>query len=427
MEEEETRAFIVISDTHLGLRAGKRLHFFPSTVSHRPTHVDQFVKWLEELQNKGEIEVPIVIEELHDKGEYEIKEIGSKKISFPDKLVLNGDIFELWDASDQSIQFASHSILSSISRLSCEKLYLIGNHDFANAELAEKEVQGKVDAFSNLYPWGLSDLKIIRDSYPIPRDGKILTLRTGQDHYLLLHGHQFDMSFGIDSWKILPALRDGAEAFRLYSWFLVLLWIVWIGSLPIIAHLNPSIFPLIQYAIGIPLTVLAIPRIFVSIARPIWDRFFGSRYKGNKAQTGFIAWWDKFTKKNELQTNRIHIIYGHTHRIQLGKKEFVKIINKKFEKVGVTLINHPAWVKDTKNEYKYELREVFVYADKYGFEFFGWRWDDSSPFQIPKSVLLTYASGRQIDNDTAKILSSLNWPEKLIQELKESGSTNPSQ
>ena len=52
MEEKETRAFIVLSDTHLGLRAGKRLIFFKNTVAHRPTHVDQFVKWLEKLQTE---------------------------------------------------------------------------------------------------------------------------------------------------------------------------------------------------------------------------------------------------------------------------------------------------------------------------------------------------------------------------------------
>src|SRR5213593_5038266 len=101
MEEEETRAFIVLSDTHLGLREWKRLHFFKNTVAHRPTHVDQFVKWLEKLQTEGEIELPVVTEELRDDGEYELKKI-SKKLLFPDKLILNGDIFELWDASDKS-------------------------------------------------------------------------------------------------------------------------------------------------------------------------------------------------------------------------------------------------------------------------------------------------------------------------------------
>lgn len=104
MEVEEPRAFNVLSDTHLGLRAGKRLYFFNNSVDHRPTHVDQFVKWLEKLQTEQEIEVPILIEESNAS-----MKIIPKKILLPDKLILNGDIFELWDTSDQSIQFASYS------------------------------------------------------------------------------------------------------------------------------------------------------------------------------------------------------------------------------------------------------------------------------------------------------------------------------
>lgn len=423
MEEEETRAFIVLSDTHLGLREG-----FKKTVSHRPTHVDQFVKWLEELQTEGEKELPVVTEELRDDGEYELKKISSKKLSFPEKLVLNGDIFELWDGSDKSIQFASHSILSSISRLKCEKLYLIGNHDFANVELAAEE-GGKVETLSNLYPWGLSELNIIRDTYPTPRKGMIRTLRVGEDHYLLLHGHQFSKLFRNAPLEILSSLRDGAEAFRLYSWVFVGSFIIWvmIWSMDSLTdYLELSISLTIQVIITLLLAVLAIPRIFVSIARPIFNLFNKSRYDRKKALKGFGAWWEKFTKKNELQAKRIYMIYGHTHAIDLvEKRELEKIGKKKIEKVDLTLINHPAWVKDTKSEHKRELREVFVYVDKYGFEFFGWSWDSKLPFHIPKSVVRTYSSGKRISNDTADLLNTLHWPKKLVEELKESGSNNP--
>lgn len=420
MDEEETGAFMVLSDTHLGLRAGRRLHFFKNTVSHRPTHVAQFMKWLEELQDKKDgIDLPVVIEELRDNGEYEIKEISSKKLLFPEKLVLNGDIFELWDASDQSIQFASHSILSSISRLKCQKLYLIGNHDFANSELAGKVEEGNVEALSNLYPWGLSDLKIIRDTYPILREGSIKTLKVGEYHYLLLHGHQFHPSFGKSTMKILSSLRDGAEAFRLYSWVFLWLWIIWTVSFHLTPYLHQSHSSPIYWGISFLLAILAIPRLFVSIGRPIFNRFSGSRYNRNKAQKGFMTWWKKFTKKKNLQPKEIHVIYGHTHTIDIWKKEL--------EKMNLTLINHPAWVKDTNKEHKYELREVFVYVDKDGFEFFGWRWDEDKkiPFQIPKSVVRSYASGSPIDDKTAQILSQIDWPDKLIQELSESGSKNP--
>jgi len=418
MEEKDTGAFVVISDTHLGLREYKRLHFFKNTVAHRPTHVDQFVKWLEMLESKREIDLPIAVEELHD-GKYEIKDTTIRKISSPDTLVLNGDIFELWDASDQSILFSSHSILDSISRSVCDKIYLIGNHDYANAELTTGE-EGIVSVPSNLFPWGLSNLKVYRNTYPIPKDGKIRTLRIGKDHYLLIHGHQF---FSSAPWETISFIRDGAEAFRLYSWILVGLWMIWIGSLVSTAFLELGISPSILYLIAIPLTVLAFPRIFVSIARPIWNKFFGTRYDRTKAPKGFVKWWKKFSKKNEAEEKRIHVLYGHTHAIDIvGKSELEKMVNNNIGEVDLTLINHPAWVKDS-NKHENEIQEVFVYVDKYGPEFFGWSWNTNSPFHIPKSVVHTYVSGKKIDDKTAELLlNKLLWPKELINELKKSGS-----
>lgn len=418
-QELESKAFIVISDTHLGLRAGKRLYFFYNSVDHRPTHVDQFVNWLEKLQSQSEIELPFLMQ---DSDNNTPKKIDRKKLLFPDKLVLNGDIFELWDTSDQSIQFASYSILSSISKLKCLKYYTIGNHDFANAELGAEE-EKKEMVFSNLYPWGMSNLNVLRDTYPAPKDHLVRTLRVGEDHYLIVHGHQFNKLFRLAPWRIISTLRDGAEAFRLYSWVLLGLWILWMVAIPIVSYLGPNISPSIQYGAGIPLTVLAVPRIFVSIARPIWNKLFGSRYDRNKAPKGFVEWWKIFTKKYKLQTSRIRVIYGHTHAIDIVEKPELETITKKdIGNMEITLINHPAWVKDKQ---EIELREAFVYVDKNGFEFFGWNWDHLFPFHIPKSVVRTYALGKPIDNDTAEKLLELRWPKNLVEALKKSGSKNP--
>jgi hypothetical protein len=68
------------------------------------------------LQTEQEIEVPILMEESNAS-----MKIIPKKILFPDKLILNGDIFELWDTSDQSIQFASDS--NESSALSSNQLF----------------------------------------------------------------------------------------------------------------------------------------------------------------------------------------------------------------------------------------------------------------------------------------------------------------
>ena len=418
MEEKETRAFIVLSDTHLGLHEWKRLHFFKNTVAHRPTHVDQFVKWLEIIQTKGKIDLPVVTELLHDDGEYEIKGLSCKELLFPDKLILNGDIFELWDASDQSIQFASHSILSSISRLKSEKIYLIGNHDFANAGFAQEKT------FSNIYPWGLSNIKFIRDTHLL----KVKKDRDGEDYYLILHGHQFSKSFSFGSWKIFSFLRDGAEAFRLYSWVLVALLGIWISVFFFIGYLSPSISSSILYGIVMSLVFLAIPRLIASIARPMWNTLFGSRYNRKKVLQEFVPWWKKFRvqEKRKLPEEKIHVIYGHTHAIDLvDKNELMTMVKKSIEGQDLILINHPSWVKDTKKKPDTEIRAVFVYVDKYGFEFFGWNWNMNLPFHIPKSVVSTYVSGEKIDDKTADLLITLNWPKALINELRKSSSKFP--
>jgi UDP-2,3-diacylglucosamine pyrophosphatase LpxH len=404
------RAFVVISDTHLGLRANRQF-VFENTVTSRPEHVDQFLKWLVSIEDDGGKHVTVGTS---------VGEVREKKLLVPDRLILNGDILELWDASDRAIEFSSHSLFDSLSSLGCRKIYTVGNHDLAMEELAERTLrEGLVR--SGTYPWGRTPIHIFSDTYPnIEKGGRLETLSVGNDHYLFLHGHQFSESFRLIPWQIPSFLRDGSEAFRLYSWVILGAWSV---SIILFPFLQMMAAPAILYAVIGILSILAAPRIFVSIARPIWNALRGLRYKRKRTWDGFVDWWKGFLSEHEPENKGeglIHIVYGHTHLIDIRKKsEIEDDLKSKVQGPDFVLINHPSWVKDNKSDYANVFQAAFLYADEEGFEFFGWDWDQKRPFHMPKNVIRIRASGKPVNSEVAAWLGKLGWPIKLVQELAE--------
>jgi UDP-2,3-diacylglucosamine pyrophosphatase LpxH len=397
----EVKAFIVISDTHLGLRAGRRLHFFQNTVTGRPIYVDQFLDWLLKLENDGAAKVKIGDRPGHFR---------EKELVPPAELILNGDIFELWDASDSEVEIASYSILQRLSRLKAKKVYLVGNHDIASEKLSRVTLKsGRID--SGEYPWGTSSLEVFGDTYPAEGSGTLPAIKVGGEHYLFLHGHQFDPIFRFNIFQITAALRDGAEGLRLYSWAVFWSWVFSI-LLTIVANSVGS-YPLNWIgglAVAI-LGILAVPRLFVSIGRPIWNgtigRIHGMRYSGKPISDRFRSWWNRFAERDRAP-ERLHVVYGHTHEIGVTTVPFS---GRKF-----VLVNHPAWVKDLE-KYQHVIQAVFVYADAEGFEFFGWDWVGRRPFHIPKVVTRHDKEG-VINEQIAQWLSDIGWPDKLVEEWR---------
>jgi UDP-2,3-diacylglucosamine pyrophosphatase LpxH len=385
MDQDSVKAMIVFSDTHLGLSSWKRW-IFQNTITSKPTIVHQFVRWLLDLESATAKEVLVG---------NELGRISTKKLLSPDELVLNGDILELWDATDRAVDISSRSIFSDLMRLRCRKLYLTGNHDFAI-----KELEGD-------YPWGDSGLDIMRDTYR-PAEGK----KIGENYYLILHGHQMSQTMRIAPWIIVSLLRDGAEAFGSYSWILVALF----GIVSAASIFLPIVTPAIPL-----LAALAIPRLFVSIARPIWNKLpKRHRYNRKAAAQGFVDWWKSFLQGKDNFPSRIHIVYGHTHLTDLisSKQKLEELAGSKIDGPDLVLINHSAWVKDTSDKYKNVMQAVFVYIDAEGFEFFGWDWDRKRPFHIPKQIIPLRTEGREINPKIAEWLHNLEWPEELIEEWK---------
>jgi UDP-2,3-diacylglucosamine pyrophosphatase LpxH len=387
MDQESVQAMVVFSDTHLGLSSWKRW-IFQNTISSRPRIVHQFVRWLLDLETATAKEVLVGTE---------LGRTSPKKLLSPDELVLNGDILELWDATDRAVEISSRSIFTDLMRLRCRKLYLIGNHDFAIQEL------------KGSYPWGDSSLDIIRDTYPAAEGKNMKTVKIGENYYLILHGHQMSQTFRIAPWIIVPMLRDGAEAFRSYSWILVALFGIMSAASIFLPIFTPAL-PLVS--------ALAFPRLFVSIARPIWNKL-PKRHRYNRRATaeGFIDWWKCFLQGKDSFPSLMHIVYGHTHLTDLiSKQELEELTAGKIDGPDLVLINHAAWVKDISEKYENVMQAVFLYIDVKGFEFFGWDWDRKRPFHIPKQIIPLRLAGRTIDPQTAEWLRNLEWPESLIKE-----------
>jgi len=113
----EAKCVIAVSDLHFGMR-NKEICM--------PEVFNDFLEWIKRLE-RGE--VCTVKLGAWGRGREE------KVLKPPDKLILMGDIIELWDATDRSIDICWRPILQSMADLKCEKVYLLGNHDIALMEI----------------------------------------------------------------------------------------------------------------------------------------------------------------------------------------------------------------------------------------------------------------------------------------------------
>lgn len=183
---ETKRSIIIVADTHFGLN--KKDQVCDSNA------FSEFLNWVRCLEEKGKETLNLGIWG------------GNRKdmdLKPPEKIIFLGDILELWDASKNSIDVSTRSIIQSISVLNCEKIYVLGNHDYDLVEIVGK------------YPLGASSISIIDKEYDILK---------GDKRYLFLHGHQFDKYFTLPSWKFMPHIRRAALVFGSYTWIFVILF-----------------------------------------------------------------------------------------------------------------------------------------------------------------------------------------------------------
>ena len=96
---EKEKPVIVIADTHLGLRERKLLGIDLQSVTCESETVSAFLHWLVELEEKGSWTLPLVTGEESEPAQLELEP--------PGKLILLGDVLELWDSSERALDMCS--------------------------------------------------------------------------------------------------------------------------------------------------------------------------------------------------------------------------------------------------------------------------------------------------------------------------------
>jgi UDP-2,3-diacylglucosamine pyrophosphatase LpxH len=381
---------MIVADSHLGLLSGKRFYLIPNNSASDTVGFAGFIRWMQGLESntirvdRGRLGKPLQI----------------RKPAF---LILLGDYLELWDSTDDAVDISSRGIWNDMEKLSCKKLYLVGNHDYEMTEV------------KGTYPQGMSSIQVLPDTYPLA-DKQVSWLKIGGASYLFLHGHQFDWAFQHlgKAWTIVSYLRDGAEAFRLWSW--VLTGAVFVAAAATL--LLPSISILLWSLALTLLIAVGLPRLIITLARPIWNHFFGGRYKAKKALKDFASWWKNHAANAEIPDGPLHVVYGHTHLIDVYDSDDFKEAGVNLPS-SLTLVNIPSWVMDVRAEYTKILRDVALYVDDDDYHFLGWDWKNQRPFYIPSDVVRVLAAGLAIGGQVVQDLKTIGWPDRLLSKLEQ--------
>ncbi len=443
---------IVIADTHFGLKKGNVNRSMPG-------YVAEFLEWVKSLEKEPET-VKIV------EGDIKKGVIKDKTISSPDKLILLGDIIELWDSDNETVAASILSMLPTLSQIKAEKIYVLGNHD----DILERAILKNPETHIYMkYFLGESALTIV-DQYP----ANTPTEKYGDESYLFVHGHQFDKDFTgpFQIYKVYPLMRTVANSLTFY---VPLLFVLSAGITGIIWILQSS-FPWEDFRISLLLFFLSIPYLGIRVARPFWSFLTGMRYRKEETLKTFAHWWEK-TVTPAFPEN-VNVVYGHTHFLNyIPSPKHEKMVEEKgitlgdmhakykteLDKKNVeerhmpALINISAWITDfhspheklflkSENVYttskklftrvktaiskKKEERKrdrltpesvtaaTFLVIDEEGFEYFGWNWDTSSQkiFHIPKDAILKRREKGPVTDDEGvrAVLKDIGWPNQVI-------------
>ncbi|MFZ2410236.1 MAG: hypothetical protein WAW23_01565 [Candidatus Methanoperedens sp.] len=162
-------AYIVVSDVHLGSDSCNQSEFC------------DFLEWVHGLNNQPE------------KVNYKYSDGKDSEVTIikPEKMVLLGDILELWDPKDgnrDNVIMKSTKPFSILSQADFEKVYVVGNHD---------DSLGELEDYVNFVTLPNGTKFEVHDShYPeadkqtgIPRG---FNAGKGNRTYFFLHGQQFD-------------------------------------------------------------------------------------------------------------------------------------------------------------------------------------------------------------------------------------------
>jgi UDP-2,3-diacylglucosamine pyrophosphatase LpxH len=344
---------IVVSDTHIGLQ--KRT----------PKRFAHFLEWLRKGLTTGTL--PIVTLE----GERE-------NADPPEKLILLGDLFELWGprAADYANPVLDGSgVLDTLVHLPCDKIYVPGNHDDTAARYF------KIDAPQNGH-----DFRVIPKHYPEQKEGE----RIGTTTYFFLHGHQFSRlwtpgvlksvdfvgRFAYEAHEASPrALRVGLTVFGLLA---ILTRLRTLGALwaNVLRRLPAFVVLLLTVAMAVAWVVSAI-LAFAQVSRwlqrlwyvvnperrsPLTERRFLNGIVGTSKylNVGDLINLHYYRQVKDTITADV-VVFGHTHVPEISPPN-VGGTGKRF-------VNTGSWLNSDVLAY-----DTFAYIGQDGPRLF--RWDD---------------------------------------------------
>jgi len=339
-------SYIVISDVHLG----SKLCNFDQFCS--------FLVWLLDLKDSPKT--------VHSKD-------GTIEIASPEKVVLLGDILELWDPKDgdrDNVVKQALRPLSLLSDLGCDKIYVMGNHDDAIKNYNEKidyemfRNKTKLDVWNRHYPEEDAGIKI------------------GGRSYYFLHGHQYDKSQAILATvsKLLGETWDPVEwcnsqfntSFTKRHWavsFLFFVLVLLVAGWYIQSFKSVGArftFTALGVLVGGFFAFSSLPAMVTKSQRNIYNR------SKPKDKTAREVLEDEYYKKQKDTVTADVVVFGHTHfassyrgsRAGWGKEKI--------------FVNTGSWVgADEEIDGKMRYSNTFVYIDNRGAHIL--RWNGGNP------------------------------------------------
>jgi UDP-2,3-diacylglucosamine pyrophosphatase LpxH len=350
-------AYIIVSDIHLGSEKCNQKEFC------------DFLEWVHSLANQSKV--------IRCKD----KEVTIRK---PDKLILLGDIMELWGPKDSDRDYVIKDCMkpfSLLSKIGCDKIYVVGNHDDSLGELDVKidfetlENGTKFDIYNRHYPE--------KDE----KSGIASGIKIGNKSYFFLHGHQFDKEQAIlkyvsqltgEDWNPLDWFQALYNIpFTKNHWLrnFIIFWGFLLGGGYLLLKLfrRSSFWNTVVRAMTIgflALTVWATTTGFFALSSipGIVANTQGSVYKSMKPRdkTAEQIITNKYYQRSKDTIDADVVVFGHTH--------FASSYELKSEARNKLFLNSGCWVgKDDYINLKKRYTNTFIYLDESGAYILTWR------------------------------------------------------
>ncbi len=281
---------IVVSDVHLGDEKSNYKDF------------SKFIDWIAAIEN----------------GSGKTIKSGGKEVFIkpPEKLILLGDILELWSPRDNDPRYTLQESIEPFGKLvnlGCEKILVLGNHDEDITKYLD--IKMKLSHIKeNTFEVNNSKITIINRHYPSnPEDNENGFLQVGRYKYFFIHGQQFDKLFiSLGPLAKIPTYTAKisnlvSENLPLKGWSAVLASIVLLGFY---LGFRNNIF--LGFFLGS--LVLSVPKLFTSLQDKFWAVFgnnLTSKPKNKDIQT--IVKEKYYNIKNDTTGWDVNIVFGHTH------------------------------------------------------------------------------------------------------------------